>query len=123
MLEIMEIDLHALALMLHSGNPNCSIHLGRQLHVAFLKKGILNSTLSMANRLLQMYSRCDSMNEACLLFDEMPKRNCFSWSTMIEGYMKSGYKDKSLDLFDIMPQKNDYSWNVVVSGFSKAGQL
>ncbi|KAI4337892.1 hypothetical protein L6164_016258 [Bauhinia variegata] len=119
----MEIDLHALARMLHSGNTNCSIHMGRQLHLAFFKKGILNSTLSIGNRLLQMYSRCGSMKDACKLFDEMPNRNCFSWSTMIEGYMKSGYKDKSLELFDIMPQKNDYSWNAVVSGFAKAGQL
>ncbi|KAF7831192.1 putative pentatricopeptide repeat-containing protein [Senna tora] len=119
----MDVDLHALARMIHSGNTHYSILEGKQLHLAFFKKGILNSALTIGNRLLQLYCRCGSVVDAHQLFDEMPERNCFSWSTMIEGYMKSGCKRKSLELFDIMPLKNDYSWNVVISGFAKAGEL
>lgn len=63
------------------------------------------------------------MGEAQKLFEEMPKRNCFSWNTMIEGYLKSGSKDKSLKLFDSMPLKDAFSWNVVISGFAKEGGL
>uniref|UniRef100_A0A2C9U2I7 Pentacotripeptide-repeat region of PRORP domain-containing protein n=1 Tax=Manihot esculenta TaxID=3983 RepID=A0A2C9U2I7_MANES len=67
-----------------------------------------------------MYSRCGCMSDAHNLFYEMPYRNCFSWNTMIEGYLKCGNREKSLELFDVMPQKDDYSWNVVISGFVKA---
>jgi pentatricopeptide repeat protein len=42
---------------------------------------------------------------------------------MIEGYMKSGNKERSIRLFDMMSNKNDYSWNVVFSGFAKAGEM
>lgn len=42
---------------------------------------------------------------------------------MIEGYMKSGDHEKSLELFECMPNKNDFSWNVVISGFVKVGRL
>lgn len=42
---------------------------------------------------------------------------------MIEGYMKSGVKEKALELFGLMPERNCFSWNLVVSGFSKAGEL
>ncbi|KAI9100123.1 hypothetical protein K1719_024341 [Acacia pycnantha] len=115
--------LDALTCAIYSGNTHYSISQVKQLHLAFLKRGILNSALTIGNRLLQLYSRCGSMVDARQLFDEMPKRNCFSWSTMVEGYMKLGHKHKSLELFDMMPQKNDYSWNVVVSGFAKAGEL
>ncbi|XP_028752753.1 putative pentatricopeptide repeat-containing protein At1g77010, mitochondrial [Neltuma alba] len=117
----MNPDLHALTCAIY--NTHHSISQVKQLHLAFLKRGILNSALTIGNRLLQLYSRCGSMVDARQLFMEMPQRNCFSWSTMIEGYMKLGHKYKSLELFDIMPQKSNYSWNVVVSGFAKAGEL
>ncbi|XP_034675347.1 putative pentatricopeptide repeat-containing protein At1g77010, mitochondrial [Vitis riparia] len=120
---MVDLDLHSLARQLGSCNNYGSIYRGRQLHILFLKSGVLHSVLSIGNRLLQMYSRCNSMREAQQLFEEMPKRNCFSWNTMIEGYLKSGSKGKSLELFDSMPHKDAFSWNVVISGFAKEGDL
>ena len=119
----MDLDLQNLARFLQSLNTPHSIHQGRKLHILFFKKGLIQSTLSLANRLLQMYTRCGSMTDAHKLFDEMPHRNCFSWNTMIEGYLKSGNKERSIQLFDMMSNKNDYSWNVVFSGFTKAGEM
>ncbi|KAL5843900.1 hypothetical protein ACOSQ4_009858 [Xanthoceras sorbifolium] len=119
----MDVSLHSFARLLQSCNTHHSIHHGKQLHLLFLKKGFLNSTLSIANRLLQMYMRCGHTTDALRLFDEMPHRNCFSWNSMVEGYLKSGEKEKSLELFYLMPHKNDFSWNVVISGFAKAGEL
>ncbi|GAY52046.1 hypothetical protein CUMW_138940 [Citrus unshiu] len=116
----MDTRIDYLARLLQSCNTHHSIHVGKQLHLHFLKKGILNSTLPIANRLLQMYMRCGNPTDALLLFDEMPLRNCFSWNAMIEGFMKLGHKEKSLQLFNVMPQKNDFSWNMLISGFAKA---
>ncbi|KAE8685683.1 hypothetical protein F3Y22_tig00111095pilonHSYRG00629 [Hibiscus syriacus] len=50
-------------------------------------------------------------------------RNCFSWNTVIEGYMKPGNKKKTLELLKLIPRKNDYSWNLILSGFVKANEL
>ncbi|XP_039023187.1 putative pentatricopeptide repeat-containing protein At1g77010, mitochondrial [Hibiscus syriacus] len=119
----MELDHQYYCRLLQSCTTRSSILLGKQLHLFFLKKGILSSTLTVGNRLLQMYSRCGSMAEIWKLFDEMPHRNCFTWNTVIEGYMKSGNKEKTLDLFKLMPHKNDYSWNFIISGFVKAGEI
>ncbi|KAK9270114.1 hypothetical protein L1049_025688 [Liquidambar formosana] len=119
----MDLDLQSYARLLQSCNTHHWIHQGRQLHLFFLKRGVLNSALTIGNRLLQMYSRCGSMGEARRLFEEMPQRNCFSWNTMIEGYLKSGNKEKSLELFSLMPHKNDFSWNVVISWFTKVDDL
>ncbi|KAK8549029.1 hypothetical protein V6N12_061929 [Hibiscus sabdariffa] len=119
----MELDHQYYCRLLQSCTTRNSIILGKQLHLFFLKKGILSSTLTVGNRLLQMYARCGSMAETWKLFDEMPLRNCFSWNTVIEGYMKSGNKEKTLDLFKSMPSKNEYSWNFIISGFVKAGEL
>ncbi|OMO50253.1 hypothetical protein COLO4_38156 [Corchorus olitorius] len=70
-----------------------------------------------------MYSRCSNMTEASKLFDEMPQRNYYSWNTVIEGYMKSGNRGRSLELLKLMSHKSDFSWNLVLSGFAKAGEL
>ncbi|GMP46624.1 hypothetical protein CsSME_00014697 [Camellia sinensis var. sinensis] len=119
----MDLDLHSCARLLQSFNTHQWIQQGRQLHLFFLKRGVLSSALTIGNRLLQMYIRCGHMTDAHKLFDEMTQSNCFTWNTMIEGYMKSGIKEKSLELFDLMPHKNSFSWNLVVSGFAKAGEL
>ncbi|XP_050213376.1 putative pentatricopeptide repeat-containing protein At1g77010, mitochondrial [Mercurialis annua] len=120
----MDVELQSVARSLQSLNAQSSIYQGKQIHLLFLKKGLINSTLSLANRLLQMYTRCGgTMADAHKLFDEMPDRNCFSWNTVIEGYMKFGDKDRALKLFDLMPCKNEFSWNVVIAGFVKACEL
>ncbi|KAK7311492.1 hypothetical protein RJT34_09679 [Clitoria ternatea] len=113
------VELHGLARMLQIQ----SIREGRQLHVAFLKTGILNSSLIVANRLLQLYSRFGHLRDASHLFDEMPQTNAFSWNTLIQGYLNSGQTHISLHLFRAMPHKTHYSWNMLVSSFAKCGQV
>ncbi|CAN4122278.1 unnamed protein product [Withania somnifera] len=119
----MELDLQSCARLLNTFNSNPFLPHGRQLHLVFLKRGILNSALTIANRLLQMYTKCGQMADAELLFDEMSQRNSFTWNTMIEGYMKWGKINNSLNLFHSMPYKNEFSWNVLILGLVKAEEL
>ncbi|XP_057469365.1 putative pentatricopeptide repeat-containing protein At1g77010, mitochondrial [Actinidia eriantha] len=119
----MDLDIHSCARLLQSFTTHHWIQQGRQIHLLFLKRGVLSSALTIANRILQMYIRCGHLSDAHKLFDEMSERNCFTWNTMIEGYMKSGSKEKSLELFGLMPRRNCFSWNLVVSGYAKAGEL
>ncbi|XP_029129656.1 putative pentatricopeptide repeat-containing protein At1g77010, mitochondrial [Cajanus cajan] len=114
------MELHGLARTIQSWS---SIREGRQLHVAFLKTGILHSSVSVANRLLQLYSRCDHLRDASHLFDEMPQTNPFSWNTLIQAHLNSGHTHMSLHLFNAMPHKTHFSWNMVVSAFAKSGHL
>ncbi|KAL0360303.1 UNVERIFIED_CONTAM: putative pentatricopeptide repeat-containing protein, mitochondrial [Sesamum radiatum] len=116
-------ELHSYARKLNSLNTPSSILQGKQLHLLFLKSGVLFSTLSIANRLLQMYARCGRVDHARRLFDEMPQRNCFTWNTLLEGYARSGFRNGLLNFFYSMPHKNEFSWNVVLSGLGREGEL
>ncbi|GFQ01642.1 putative pentatricopeptide repeat-containing protein at1g77010 mitochondrial [Phtheirospermum japonicum] len=117
-------DLHHYARLLNSFNTPNSTSQGKQLHLLFLKRGVLFSTLTIANRLLQMYARCGAIDDARNLFDEMPHRNCFTWNTLLEGYAKTGgRKNDMLNLFHSMPQKNEFSWNAILSGLARANEL
>lgn len=119
----MDSDVYSCARLLQSCNDFNSISLGRQVHLRFLKKGLINSAVTIGNRILQMYIKCGGAQDAEHLFDEMPERNCFSWNTMIDGYLKLGELRKALDLFKVIPGKNEYSWNTVITGCVKFGEL
>ncbi|KAF8411717.1 hypothetical protein HHK36_004275 [Tetracentron sinense] len=119
----MELDFRSFARILRYCNTHHSLQQGRQLHLHLLKRGVVDSSVFIVNCLLQMYTRCDSLGDACRLFDETPQRNSFSWNTLIEAYSKSGNMENSLELFNSMPHKNDFSWNAVISSFAKSGDL
>ncbi|XP_027148181.1 putative pentatricopeptide repeat-containing protein At1g77010, mitochondrial [Coffea eugenioides] len=119
----MDLDLQCCARILSSFKAHHHILQGRQLHLLFLKRGLLNAAVNMTNRLLQMYTRCGQISDARKLFDEMGERNSFSWNTLLEGYVKHGRVKDSLDLFNLMPDKNDFSWNLMIPGLVKAREL
>lgn len=119
----MDIDLQSSARLLNFVSSHRYVQQGKQLHLLFLKRGVLSSTVSIANRLLQMYVRCGQMADAKMLFDEMSERRCFTWNTLLEGYVKMGRYKELLEQFYLTPHKNCFSWNVVISGLAKAGDL
>ncbi|XP_040371979.1 pentatricopeptide repeat-containing protein At4g18520, chloroplastic-like [Rosa chinensis] len=66
-----------------------SVEIGRQLHSLALKLG-LACELFVGSSLADMYSKCGFMVEACKVFEEMPSKDAVSWTSMIDGYAKSG---------------------------------
>ncbi|KAK0608211.1 hypothetical protein LWI29_027202 [Acer saccharum] len=53
----------------------------------------------------------------------MTERNVVSWTSLINGYIKSGNMVEARALFDRMPNKDLASRNVMVSGYLDAGDL
>lgn len=53
----------------------------------------------LRNRLIVFYTKCECLEDARMVFDEMPERNIVSWTAMISGYSKRGYASEALTLF------------------------
>ncbi|KAK9060703.1 hypothetical protein SSX86_021409 [Deinandra increscens subsp. villosa] len=119
----MDLDLQSCARLLQTINSNVLIKQGKQLHPLFLKRGMLPYSITLVNRLLQMYCKCGYLDDARKLFDEMPQRNYFTWNSLIEGYAKSRNEQECLHLFNAMPCKNSFSWNMIISLFVNQGKL
>ncbi|XP_071729980.1 putative pentatricopeptide repeat-containing protein At1g77010, mitochondrial [Rutidosis leptorrhynchoides] len=119
----MDIDLQSCGRLLQTITSKLLIKKGKQIHLLFLKTGVFPFSITFANRILQMYTRCDYLEDARKLFDEMPQRNCFTWNSLLEGYVKSRNEQESLHLFYAMPEKNSFSWNMIVSMYVKAAKL
>ncbi|XP_072971702.1 putative pentatricopeptide repeat-containing protein At1g77010, mitochondrial [Typha angustifolia] len=119
----MTIDLRQCTGFLRSCVSRRWISQGQQLHQILLKSGH-TSSLFVSNCLLHMYTRCNpDLRDALLLFDGMHERNCFSWNTLLEANLKSGYLNNALQLFDSMPQRNTFAWNAVITALVRSGDL
>nr|XP_004305340.2 PREDICTED: putative pentatricopeptide repeat-containing protein At5g52630 [Fragaria vesca subsp. vesca] len=72
-----------------------SVEMGRQLHCLALKLG-LSCELFVGSNLADMYSKCGVMVDSCRVFEEMPCKDAVSWTSMIDGYAKSGEFEAAL---------------------------
>jgi len=72
-----------------------NIVFGRQVHCLSVKCG-LNHELFVGSNLADMYSKCEAIHDACLVFEEMPYKDEVSWTSMIHGYAKNGNFEEAL---------------------------
>ncbi|XP_056172415.1 pentatricopeptide repeat-containing protein At4g21065-like [Syzygium oleosum] len=74
------------------------------------------------NRLLHLYARSGQLDDARKLFDEMPRRDVFSWNAMLSAHAKCGSVGDMWATFDEMPVRDGVSYNTVIAGFAGNGQ-
>ncbi|XP_065871173.1 pentatricopeptide repeat-containing protein At4g25270, chloroplastic [Euphorbia lathyris] len=75
-----------------------SLKLGIQIHGLIVQRGML-CDLSIANSLIIMYSSNGELNQARLVFDQMPERDVVSWNSIISAHRKDS---KALAYFERM---------------------
>ncbi|KAL4202560.1 hypothetical protein AMTRI_Chr02g221680 [Amborella trichopoda] len=100
-----------------------SLSVGFQLHSFAYKLGMVSYTF-FNNGLIHLYSLCGHVFIARQLFNEMGQRDEVSYSSMINGYVKSGELGSALDLFKDMPELGSPSaWTAILVGYSDNGDL
>ncbi|XP_042023964.1 putative pentatricopeptide repeat-containing protein At3g47840 [Salvia splendens] len=91
---------------------------GRQLHALVLQRGLADS-LSVANSLMTMYSKCGQASSASAIFCEMGRRDVISWSTIIAGHAQGGDGEQALELLSWMrregPKPTEFAVSSVLS--------
>ncbi|CAK9169695.1 unnamed protein product [Ilex paraguariensis] len=83
----------------------CSVlsafEIGQQVQGQLMKTEFFTD-IKMGSALLDMYSKCGRTEDARRVFDHMPEKNVFSWTSMIDGYGKNGNPNEALELFSRM---------------------
>ncbi|KAF3432177.1 hypothetical protein FNV43_RR26916 [Rhamnella rubrinervis] len=92
------------------GQLGC-LEIGEEIYEVSRKEGI-ECNIIVDNARLDMCVKCGNVAKAKNMFEEMPKRNVITWSTMILGYAINGESEKALGLFSRM-QKEDVEPNYV----------
>ncbi|XAR69582.1 hypothetical protein NMG60_11001232 [Bertholletia excelsa] len=91
---------------------------GEQLHAHVLCIGLVAS-LSVANSVMTMYSRCGHLNYASMVFHGMMRRDIISWSTIIAGYAQGGCGEEAFKFLSWMrregPKPTEFALASVLS--------
>ncbi|KAJ7553580.1 hypothetical protein O6H91_06G104000 [Diphasiastrum complanatum] len=77
---------------------------GKHLHYHVIKYGF-ESDVILENTLVDMYSKCGSIEQARRVFNNMYKRNVVSWNALIAGYEQQGLGKEALALYEEMKQE------------------
>ncbi|GAB2272840.1 hypothetical protein Dimus_007659 [Dionaea muscipula] len=82
-----------------------TIGLGKQIHAQIIKKE-LQSDVYIISTLVDMYSKCGSMQDSVLLFQKATKRDFVAWNAIICGYAYHGFGEEALEVFKNMKKEN-----------------
>ncbi|OVA05700.1 Pentatricopeptide repeat [Macleaya cordata] len=80
------------------------LDLGKQIHCLVIVLGYEYSVF-VGNALIDMYAKCSDILAAKEIFDQMPKKDVVSWTSIIVGEAQHGKAEEALALFDEMVAK------------------
>ncbi|KAG6469213.1 pentatricopeptide repeat-containing protein At1g19720-like [Zingiber officinale] len=83
--------------LLQSCIDSDSIGLGCRLHASIAS--VRDRDVFVDTKLVSMYAKCGSLDDARRVFDGMGQRNLFAWSAMIGAYVREHRWSEVLDLF------------------------
>ncbi|MFS7977491.1 putative tetratricopeptide-like helical domain superfamily, DYW domain-containing protein [Helianthus anomalus] len=74
---------------------------GSQVHSRVIRSGFSTNSFLQCS-LVNFYAKCEEIECARKVFDEMPERSLVAWSVMIDGYAKVGLFSEALEVFGDM---------------------
>ncbi|XP_076945807.1 putative pentatricopeptide repeat-containing protein At3g25060, mitochondrial, partial [Bidens hawaiensis] len=74
----------------------------------------------VASSVLNLYAKVGRMDDALKVFDEMPKRDVVSWTTMITGFAQCGRGSEAINMYRFMRMENIEGDRVAILGLVQA---
>ncbi|KAD0702499.1 hypothetical protein E3N88_43830 [Mikania micrantha] len=94
-------NTYTLAFVLKSCSMLPAVVEGRQVHSRVIRSGFWSNSF-LQSSLVNFYAKCEEIESARKVFDEMPDISMIVWSAMIGGYAKLGLFNEALGLFGDM---------------------
>eukprot|EP01018_Ginkgo_biloba_P039548 Gb_03572 [translate_table: standard] len=102
-LEDVKPDIVTIASLLPALAQLAVLQLGKEIH-NYVIRTLFDRGILILNALIDMYSKCGSLENAKRVFDKMTQREVGSWNTLIACYVRNGHWKEALNLFHRMEQ-------------------
>ncbi|CAK7342782.1 unnamed protein product [Dovyalis caffra] len=101
---------------------NKNLKKGQQIHAQLLTTGLNSSSASSSTSLINMYAKCNQMNQALLVFNHNADyaRNVFAYNALISGFVLNGLPKDGLEVYKemrkagVLPDK--YTFPCLIKG-------
>ncbi|VFQ88422.1 unnamed protein product [Cuscuta campestris] len=77
---------------------NKALEEAKSVHMHLARSGI-NLGVKTYNKVIELYGKCGSMDDALAVFNQMPRRNITSWDLMITWYGRNGQGEDAIEMF------------------------
>lgn len=74
---------------------------GKRLHV-LVEGSMFIADIVMGNALVNMYGKCERLDDAHTVFERLPQRDVVSWNSLISAYAQLEHREKAWQLFEQM---------------------
>ncbi|KAJ4708360.1 Pentatricopeptide repeat-containing protein [Melia azedarach] len=122
----LRFDCVTLASILAAAADTSNVKLGKEGH-CYCVRNNLTSDVVVASSILDMYAKCERIDDAKLVFDSITHRDLVIWNTLLAAYADLGLSGEALRVFYQMQLEgvspNVVSWNSVILGFLRNGQI
>lgn len=81
------------------------LKMGEKLHGEVMEQGLLQNDVLLGTALIDMYAKCNVMEKAQEIFDQLHIRNVATWNALISGYANNGLGKEALNYFKQMLQQ------------------
>ncbi|CAI0548427.1 unnamed protein product [Linum tenue] len=98
---VLKPDLYTLSSIFTVCGKILAAEQGEQIHAHTIKTGFLSDVV-VGTALVNMYSKCGSVERASKAFLEMSTRTLISWTAMISSFAQHGWSNQALQLFEDM---------------------
>lgn len=95
---------------------------GEAVHCHIWKNGF-DSHVYVQTAMVDFYSKLCRINESRKVFDEMPERDAFAWTTIISAHARAGDMGSAALLFERVGETNTTIWNTMIDGYARLGNL
>ncbi|GFZ18795.1 tetratricopeptide repeat (TPR)-like superfamily protein [Actinidia rufa] len=92
---------------------------GRWVHSYIVNNGI-RFNVHVGTALVDMYSKCGSLEDASLVFDAIQDKDVVAWNSMIVGYAIHGFTEDALQLFTTMCGRGVHPTDITFIGILSA---
>lgn len=124
--ERLKIDATSLSYAVSSCGLKRNLRAGIQYHCLALTTGFVVNVY-VGSSLINLYCKCEELDNACRVFEEMPVRNVVSWTSIIAGFAQEWQVDVCLGLFHRMRNStlrpNDFTFTSLLSACMGSGAL
>ncbi|KAK1421506.1 hypothetical protein QVD17_23895 [Tagetes erecta] len=121
------VSEHTLTSILDACGALTVLQQGKQVHALVTKMGSDQNTY-VVGALINMYSKCGNIDEACHVFDQAVYKNNILWTSLITAYAQSGRGLDALKIFDHLVMEKRFHpdhvcFTVVLTACNHSGLL